>query len=198
MASLRHLDPPDDALSAAEEGLRRVAESGAASSRELRRTPPERLRLTHPDPVYALGLDDLRERRDLRAARPTGWRYLVEADEATTAHPLALARTIVSPDGAHQFASLNYGPFVPGTADAIRAAEQMTIPDSDVRVLEVPALYLVALWLDHGDESTLVPIAPAPPDIEANHAYAAGELLDLLAQRANQLPDLDATDERGL
>ncbi len=74
--------------------------------------------------------------------------------------PLALARTIVSPDGTHQFASLNYGPFVPGTVEAIRAAEQMTIPDSDVRVLEVPALYLVALWLAHGNESTLVPIAP--------------------------------------
>lgn len=198
MASLRHLDPPDAALSAAEEGLRRVSESGAASLRELRRTPPERLRLTHPQPVYVLGLDDLRERRDLRAARPTGWRYLVEADEATTPRPLALARTIVSPDGAHQFASLNYGPFVAGTAEAIHAAEQMTIPDSNVRTLEVPALYLVALWLDHGQESTLVPIAPAPPGVEANHAYAARELLDLLAQRASRLPDLDAADERGL
>lgn len=198
MASLRHLDPPDNAVSAAEEGLRRVVESGAASLRDLRRTPSERLRLTHPHPVYVLGLDDLRERRDLRAARPTGWRYLVETGEVGTPRSLALARTIVSPDGEHQFASLNYGPFVTGTADAIRAAEQMTIPDSDVRVLEVPALYLVALWLDHGEESTLIPIAPAPPDIEAKHAYAAGELLDLLAQRASRLPDLDAADERGL
>jgi hypothetical protein len=196
MASLRHLDPPDDDLRAAEQGLRRVSESGAASSRELRRTPPEMLRLTDPHPVYVLGLDDLRERRDLRTARQTGWRYLVQTSEAST--PLALARTIVSPDGAHQFASLNYGPFVAGTAEALRAAEQMTIPDSDLRVLEVPALYLVALWLDHGQESTLVPIAPTPPDIEANRAYDARELLDLLAQRASPLADLDAKDERGL
>jgi hypothetical protein len=198
MASLRHLDPPDDDLRAAEAGLRRVSESGAASSHELRRTPPERLRLTHPLPVYVLGLDDLRERRDLRTAQHTGWRYLVEASEAKTPRPLALARTIVSPDGAHQFASLNYGPFVAGTADAIRAAERMTLPDSDLRVLEVPALYLVVLWLDHGQESTLIPIAPTPPDIEANHAYEARELLDLLVQRASRLPDLDAPDERGL
>lgn len=198
MASLRHLDPPDDALSAAEEGLRRVSDSGAASSRELRRTPTEKLRLTHPQPVYVLGLDDLRERRDLRAARHTGWRYLVEAGEARTPRSLALAQTIVSADGAHQFASLNYGPFVAGTADAIRAAEQMTIPDSDMRVLDVPALYLVALWLDHGQESTLIPVAPTPPNIEANHAYASRELLDLLAQGASRLPDLDAADQRGL
>jgi len=198
MAVLRHLDPPDDALSAAELGLRRVVESGAASSRELRRMPIERLRLTHPQPVYVLGLDDLREGRDLQAAQPAGWRYLVEDGEARATRPLALAQTIASPDGAHAFASLNYGPFVVGTAEAIRAAEQMTIADSDVRVLEVPALYLVALWLDHGQESTLVPIAPAPAGIEANHAYAAPELLDLLAQRAGRLPDLDAADERGL
>jgi hypothetical protein len=171
-----------------------MSQSGAASSRELRRTPPERLRLTHPQPVYVLGLDDLREGRDLQSARHTGWRYLVEGDE----RPLALARTIVSPDGVHQFASLNYGPFVAGTREAIRAAEQMTIPDSDLRVLEVPALYLVSLWLDHGQESTLVPIAPAPPGVEANHPYADRELLGLLAERASRLPELDAADERGL
>lgn len=198
MASLRHLDPPDDSLSAAEEGLRRMSESGAASSRELRRTPTERLRLTRPQPIYVLGLDNLRAGRGLQAAQLTGWRYLVQADDARTPRPLALARTTVSPDGAHQFSSLNYGPFVAGTADAIRAAEQMRLADSDVRVLEVPALYLVALWLDHGQESTLVPIAPAPPGIEPHHAYAAQELLDLLAQLASRLPDLDAGDERGL
>jgi hypothetical protein len=198
MGVLRHLDPPDAAVNAAEEGLRLLSESGAASSRELRRAAPGALRLTDPQPVYVLGVDDLRAGRDLGAARPTGWSYLVEAGEPGTSPPIALARTIISGDGEHQFASLNYGPFVAGTAEALRAAEEMAIPDADVRSLEVPGFYLVALWLDRGQESTLVPIAPAPPGLEANHAYAARELLDLLAHRASRLPDLAEADDRGM
>ena len=64
-------------------------------------------------------------------------------------------------------------------------------------MLEVPALYLVALWLQHRDGATMIPIAPTPSGIEANRSYPTRELLDLLRGRARQLPDIDAQDGRG-
>jgi hypothetical protein len=197
MVVIRHLEPPAEALNVARAGLRRLCETGAVSSPALRRVPIDQLRLTRPQPVYLLGLDELRDGRGLDAARSIGWRYFVEADDL--AQPLALAETVALADGSQTFAHLNYGPFVAGTAAALSAAEQTTAMDAEIRLLHVPALYFVALWLlqDSGDP-VLVPVAPVPPAIVANRSYPARELLDLLTTRARALPIITAEDNRGI
>ena len=197
---LRQIDPPAEALSAARAGLSLLSGSRQASSREMRRVSIDRLRLTHAQPVYVIGLDDLRAGRGLEAARLSGWRYLVGVDSAAAERaPFALAETVVGPDGSHIFTHLNYGPFVAGTAAALRAAAELPEDDvAQVRLLHIPALYFVALWLHRdGREAALMPVAPTPQGIDANRSYNAQELLNLLGERARRLPDLAADDDRG-
>jgi hypothetical protein len=194
--AIRHMQPPVGALNAAIAGLREISQTGRASSLELRRVASDRLRLTRPQPVYFLGLDDLRAGRGVDAARPIGWRYLVEADNVD--QPLALAETVAQADGTHAFAHLNYGPFVAGTAAALHAAGQLAGVDADIRLLHIPALYFVALWLHQdGGDAVLIPVAPAPEGIAANRSYSASQLLALLTARARQLPDMSRDDNRG-
>jgi hypothetical protein len=65
----------------------------------------------------------------------------------------------------------------------------------DLRVLRLPALYLMALWLKDrdGHADLLVPLDPPPTGIEAGRGYAADELLGELRERARSL--LDSQDE---
>jgi hypothetical protein len=189
---MQFVQPPAEVMDVAIAGLRHMAEH--SSSRELRRHPPDQLRLIYPQQVYLLGLDDIRAGRGLESAKHSGWRYLVQAPDG---RPIAIAESVTDPSGAQVFAHLNYGPFVTGTAEALRIAEQTNLPSAEARLLEIPALYLVALWLQHRDGATLIPVAPAPPGIEANRSYPARELLNLLQERARQLPDIGARDARG-
>jgi len=154
--------------------------------------------LTRPHQVYTLGLNDLQAGQSLSAARPTSWRYLVERDD----RPVALGETAIRASGKHAFAHLNYGPFVRGTAEALGAAEQYAAQgDADVRLLHIPALYLQALWLHSQSrasesEDILIPVAPITPGIEANPAYPARELLELLQERARSVPVMAEGDTR--
>jgi hypothetical protein len=189
---MQFVQPSAEIMDVAVAGLRHMAEH--SSSRELRRHPVDQLRLTYPQQVYLLGLDDIRAGRNLESARPSGWRYLVQSPDGRA---IAIAESVTDPRGGQVFAHLNYGPFVAGTAETLRVAERANLPSAEVRLLEVPALYLVALWLQHRDGATLIPIAPTPSGIEANRSYPTRELLDLLRKRARQLPDIDAQDGRG-
>jgi len=189
---MQFVQPSAEVMDVAVAGLRHMAEH--SSSRELRRHPPDQLRLTYPQQVYLLGLDDIRAGRGLESAKSSGWRYLVEAPDGRS---IAIAESVTDPRGAQVFAHLNYGPFVAGTAEALRVAERANLPSAEVKLLEIPALYLVALWLQHRDSATLIPIAPAPSGLEANRSYPARELLDLLREQARRSPDIGAQDSRG-
>ena len=128
----------------------------------------------------------------LVAAQLTGWRYLVLHRGA----PVALAETVIDRDGSHVLAQVNYGPFVAGSARAFDAAEALDTPDAEARLLHVPALHFLALWL-HEDtpDAVLVPIAPTISGINANQPYPAAELLADLSERARA--QADQADDAG-
>lgn len=190
--------PPEGSLTALREALGSLAARGQLDARVLKRARPEQLTATAPHQVFTLGLTDLVNAPHLGAARPSGWRYLVEADNRV----VAAAETNQQGAQKHAFAHLNYGPFVGGTVDALAAAEPLAAKsDYELRVLHVPALYVMALWLkpvNAGDgEGILIPLAPTPTGIESARAYPASELLVTLAQRARAVPALTADDQRG-
>ncbi|MET9499109.1 hypothetical protein [Streptomyces sp. NPDC006552] len=140
-----------------------------------------------PLPVYVL--DRITETTGRpTAARLTSWRFLVRcADRA-----VAAADTMLTPDG-WTFSHFFEGPYITSTERALRQAE--SLPKTyQPRLLSVPELYMLTLWL-HGDHTAdaesgapaaddiLVPLAPAPPGIAAYRPHRVAELLPVLALR---------------
>ncbi|WP_432083251.1 hypothetical protein [Streptomyces sp. WAC 04229] len=122
------------------------------------------------------------------ATRLAGWRFLIRCGDRA----VAAAETMLTPDG-WAFSHFFEGPYVASTERALRQAE--SVPQSyQPRLLSVPELYMLTLWL-HGDcaadaaaghpaaADLLIPLAPAPPGIAAHRPHRVAELLPVLTHR---------------
>ncbi|MGW1259821.1 hypothetical protein ACWD5Q_32780 [Streptomyces sp. NPDC002513] len=125
--------------------------------------------------------------------RLAGWRFLMRSGDRA----VAAAETMLTPDG-WAFSHFFEGPYIAATERALRQAESVTQP-YQARLLSVPKLYMLTLWL-HGDCSAdgasgslaatdlLVPLAPAPPGIAAHRPHRAADLLPVLTLRMTPAP----------
>ncbi|MFG3250000.1 hypothetical protein [Streptomyces sp. NPDC048187] len=138
-----------------------------------------------PLPVHVL---DRVPAEGVTATRLTGWRFHIRCGDRA----VAAAETMLTPDG-WAFSHFFEGPYVASTERALRQAESMAQPYQP-RLLSVPELYMLTLWL-HGDcaadaaaghpeaADLLVPLAPAPPGIAAHRPHRVAELLPVLTHR---------------
>ncbi|NKQ27003.1 hypothetical protein [Streptomyces galbus] len=129
--------------------------------------------------------------------RLAGWRFLIRSG----GRAVAAAETRLTPDG-WTFAYFFEGPYLASTERAVRQAESTAQP-YQARLLSVPGLYMLTLWL-HGDCASdgtgghpaatdlLVPLAPAPPGIAAHRPHRVAELLPQLTLRVTPAPLLSA------
>jgi len=150
---------------------------------------PETLAHSEPHPVYVATLDDLAAGKLLANAKQTAWRYLlVQHDEVVAEAELTAGRGAAkgAKSARHknlEFAGLTHGPFVGATVDGLHMAEnlpQIAKADYELRLLKVPAVYLVALWLHRGDEDILVPIGQPPAGLKKNKAYTEAGVIRAL------------------
>ncbi|MEU6825880.1 hypothetical protein ABZ921_35155 [Streptomyces atriruber] len=129
--------------------------------------------------------------------RLAGWRFLIRCAERS----VAAADAILTPDG-WAFSHFFEGPYITSTERALRHAEAMPMP-CQPRLLSVPELYMLTLWLhrdctDDGAEGSLaatdllVPLAPAPPGIAAHRPHRVAELLPMLNHRLTPAPLLSS------
>lgn len=202
--SIKTEAPPQESLDILASSLRKLAPASLgrmprAASLEVE---PLESRISHPHRVYLLRLDDLASGKGLASARPVSWRYLImEGGQA-------VASAEVNHDeqgGRHQFAHLNQGVFNAGTLEAIQAAEAdpgLAAGSYELRMLRIPALYVVALWLKdtHARKSSiahendvLIPIAPTSPLLTAGKPYSPAEMLDTLRESARQKREFDSS-----
>ncbi|GGJ68516.1 hypothetical protein [Streptomyces brasiliensis] len=143
-----------------------------------------------PLPVHVL---DRITAEGVSATRLAGWRFLIRCGERA----VAAAETMLTPDG-WAFSHFFEGPYIASTEQALRQAE--TLQQSyQPRLLSVPGLYMLTLWL-HGDcaadgaeghpaaTDLLVPLAPAPPGIAAHRPHRVAELLPVLTHRVTPAP----------
>ncbi|MGH3927490.1 MAG: triple tyrosine motif-containing protein, partial [Pseudonocardiaceae bacterium] len=65
--------------------------------------------------------------------------------------------------------------------------------DYEVRLLRIPALYFVALWLkdEKGRDDILIPLDPAPAPFEPGRSYRPDEVLAELAASARTRLEFD-------
>ncbi|MYR88234.1 hypothetical protein GTY41_25740 [Streptomyces sp. SID685] len=143
-----------------------------------------------PLPVHVL---DRITPQGLSATRLAGWRFLIRCGDRA----VAAAETMLTPDG-WAFSHFFEGPYVASTELALNQAETLQHPYQP-RLLSVPGLYMLTLWL-HGDTAAdgaeghpaatdlLVPLAPAPPGIAAHRPHPVADLLPVLTLRATRLP----------
>lgn len=136
------------------------------------------------DPVTAEGVC---------TTRLAGWRFLIHSG----GRAVAAAETRLTADG-WTFSHFFEGPYIASTELALRQAEALPGPYQP-RLLSVPSLYMLTLWL-HGDPvadaaeghpaaaDLLVPLAPAPPGIAAHRPHRVAELLPVLTHRATPIP----------
>ncbi|MGW7367532.1 hypothetical protein ACWGI8_29965 [Streptomyces sp. NPDC054841] len=125
--------------------------------------------------------------------RLAGWRFLIRSGERA----IAAADTMLTPDG-WAFSHFFEGPYIASTERALQQAE--AVPGAyQPRLLSVPELYMLTLWLHRNTEADaaagkpapadlLVPLAPAPPGIAAHRAHLVADLLPVLTLRVTPAP----------
>ncbi|MBQ0854149.1 MULTISPECIES: hypothetical protein [Streptomyces] len=180
-----HVPPaPAPALRSVRTALGSPTAVREARTPSLRDTPGP-LTAELPLPVHVL---DRITPAGTSATRLAGWRFLIRCHERA----VAAADTRLTPDG-WAFSHFFEGPYVTATERALRQAETMQ-GSYQPRLLSVPELYMLTLWL-HGDFAAdgtkghlaatdlLVPLAPAPPGIAAHRPHRVAELLPVLTNR---------------
>lgn len=148
---------------------------------------PRGLSAVRPHRMFEIDLTDLAAGRGVRAARPVGWRWLVHDGLRTVG-----AVEVADRGTGQQIARFTEGPFATCTDAAIatlRSLPQIERGHYELRLLHIPGLYTVALWLADltARHDLLVPLAPAPPGVQALRPYPADELAAALATRGRRL-----------
>src|SRR5215831_9428262 len=155
--------------------------------------------LSHSEahPVYFVPLDALAQGKLLQAAKQTSWRYLLVQDNAPIAEA-ELAAASRTTKGAKSrsldFLSLTHGPFAVATVDALGAAEQLPQverEDYELRLLKIPAVYFVALWLHGAKDDILMPMGQPPGGLKANEPYTEAQVIEALRGSVQQAQRFD-------
>ncbi|WP_328539934.1 hypothetical protein [Streptomyces sp. NBC_00344] len=144
-------------------------------------------------PVHVL--DGILASDESPRTRLTSWRFLIRSGERA----VAAADAKLTADG-WTFSHFFEGPYIAATENALRQAEAMN-KSYQPRLLSVPQLYMMTLWLhaDTGSDASdpgstpaptdlLVPLAPAPPGIAAHRPHRVSELLPVMTLRLKQSP----------
>jgi hypothetical protein len=133
---------------------------------------------SEPYPVYFASLDDLES--GTLPGQPTRWRQLLVTEER------AVGEADLDPDGPRVVA-LHRGPRAGGTARAVETAhslESVQAQDYELRLLESPGIYLVAIWLHGENDDVLIPIEPDRTGLLRHQPIALQDALPRLRERA--------------
>ncbi|WP_381801385.1 hypothetical protein [Streptomyces niveus] len=139
-----------------------------------------------PLPVHVL--EQIAPSSDAPQTRLAGWRFLIHSGDRA----VAAADTMLTPDG-WAFSRFFEGPYISATQRALRQAETLNSPYQP-RLLSVPGLYMLTLWLHQDVEADasagapapsdlLIPLAPAPPGIVAHRPHRVADLLPMMGLR---------------
>jgi hypothetical protein len=191
-------EPPRQADESVRSTFHTIVQTGKLKLPSLRNATG-RLSLAEPHQIFSLGLNDLVAGKGLEAAKPTGWRYLVQEDDKV----LAAAETLAGESNAeHVFSSFNDSRFVASTAEAIRTARALPEVGEgtfELRLLRVPALYVEAVWIygPRGDSDLLIPLDPSPVSVATGQAIPAARLLEELRSKAALASGVGPADRTG-
>jgi hypothetical protein len=174
---LRVPTPPEQGAAIVLEALSSAINQPTTAAAAVADADPQNLATAAPHQVYFVGLRDLAAGRLLAAAHLKGWRYIIFEGE----QPLAVAE--LSGGGeALSFSNINRGPFVASTIEGVSRAEgldEVRTEDFELRLLDLPGLYVVALWL-HGARDLIIPLPPTRQGLEPFAVYEEAAVIERL------------------
>jgi hypothetical protein len=149
-------------------------------------TESRRLSAAGPIQVFSAGLEDVRSPEFPRNIRRVGLRYLIEEDASMM--PIAAVDVRGPPEQAYVGAIIR-GQMATLLTDALNTAERIARDEAkgyEFRILEVPALYVTALWL-HGEapaRDLYIPLAAGAVDPEfIQHVISAANEWHAMSNR---------------
>jgi hypothetical protein len=144
--------------------------------------------------VFVTGLQDVLDAHLLQGAKQVGWQFLVMAGGAPIAAIEVPAEA--SPQESRTFNHVNRGPYVDSTIAVVRRiGNRPDVINGSLRVLRVPALYTICVWL-HGDNlDELRPLSPTPRGVDADRTYSESELTERLIVLARERETSSASAE---
>ncbi|WP_448044016.1 hypothetical protein [Bradyrhizobium liaoningense] len=203
---------PSDPPAAAVEAVGRAVASRAGKSKfprsNLSVADLGAVSISMPHQVAHLPLGNIHRAASLRTAAILGdWRFLVhetkrrfvaDNDEREEPVPIAAATMVTTAAGTYELGELNEGPFVAATEEAIRRAEKLPEIQKghfEAVLLIVPAVYVVALWLQDrdGDADLLLTMPPSNPALMPYRPMTSSAFLDIVHKLAQKAPSDDVT-----
>lgn len=122
-----------------------------------RRARTRARRIDSPWPVFSSSLEDVlaSNGRLLKAARRTSWQYVVfEGDRVVALAEVAHKRSL-------RYASQQSAELANAVLETVQKAKELaTRSDYELRILRVPDLYLLAVWLHAPNSDLLIPVSP--------------------------------------
>ena len=182
--SLRVPEPPDEALEIIRATVGSLmSQPDTHTYAAISKVPTDEIEVAVPHRVYGVDLNYLAAGSLLEGARLSGWRYVILSEE----QPLAVELDFNKETKGLEFSHVNDGPYVEGTIKGVRAAERLKAVregDYELRLLEIPGLSLVILWLHAAGQDLLMPLPPAKHGLRPYKTYTDQALLTILRDAA--------------
>lgn len=147
--------------------------------------------IAQPQPLYTADVEAL-EKGLLGSAQLTGWEYVIFTDNS----PQAVVELAVNDEAANglSFAALHSRRSAQQLVRTIAAAEKLAQAKNlsyKLRLLRVPELYLLAVWLS-GENDLLLPVPPKTSKLKGRRVFSESALTAALLPLAKTR--LNATD----
>lgn len=146
---------------------------------------PQELRISEPLPVYMVGLQDVAKSQLLSKAFFTGWRYLASEKKA-------IATIDLVENEQHQFvvAGISVGSLVEAfvsTQEYAASLPEFKTGQWEMRLLQVPALYMIMFWLhDFKDfNNILIPMMETYQELKLRNSYREADVINVLKEAAD-------------
>jgi hypothetical protein len=207
---------PSDPPAAVVEAARREVASRAGKSKippsKLSRADPNAIFISMPHRIAHLPLDSIRSTISLRAAATIGnWRFLIDEkkrrevasnDAQDEFVPIAAATMVITAAQTYELGELNEGPFVAATEEAVRRAEMLPEVQKgrfEALLVIVPAVYVVALWLQERDSDAdlLLTLPPSNPGLVPYQPMTSTAFLNIVHKLAQKVEGDRAPSFRG-
>jgi hypothetical protein len=187
---IKSSQPPSQALDALNAGVNQFRQTPGAKTLEARPVILARNAVQEsvegmPHQVFQLSLDDVSAGKGVNQASASGWRFLVGKGSDQ-----AVAGEVHSLTGNHEFGGLSHGANVAKMVELLQQAERLPEVqngDFEPRLLRVPALYIVAIWLKDrkSGQDILIPLPPSGPPLVVGQHYSASDFEAVLKAAAD-------------